>query len=318
MASLKNRLLHLGQIPEGFEVPEGLEPVALFTDFSSAGEAGLVILAMGKAYWTLAHESRFILCVAQVDAAVVMAELRAVAELESKPRRLGFTRYHEFSFGYRSFLIYGLILIGCFIWQGVAPVTEAGRCDSLAMVDSGQWARAITGMTLHGDVIHLASNLVAGLGFAYCVARFFGAPAAWLLILLSGFLGNVLTAWVYYPEAHYSIGASTAVFGALGLLTGVGFWVALTERQQSWSMPRWLIPILAGLTLLGLVGIGDGSLHGLVDVAAHISGFFCGLIIGVIGAIFQNTFVSLQAKRQWLGAFCLAVIAGAWVLRLQG
>jgi len=316
MASLKNNPNEGNVASEGFEPPEGLVAVASFTDFSTANEAGLAILAMGKAYWTLVHEAEYVLCVAAKDEAAVQAELRAVAQLTQSPRRLVGTRYREFSFGYLSFALYTLVLIACFAWQQGGGIQELGRVDAIQMIESAQWARAVTALMLHGDVVHLVSNLVAGMGFAFFVARFFGAAAAWCLILCSGALGNALNAWVYYPEAHYSIGASTAVFGALGLLTGVGLWVALTESSQSWSVPRWFVPVFGGITLLGLIGIGDGSIDGMVDVAAHISGFLCGVLLGVLGAVFQSAFVYLERQRYWLGAASLVLITVAWGIRV--
>lgn len=318
MASLKNRLAGSRQIASDFEAPEGLEPVGLYEDFSSAGEAGLAILAMGKAYWTLQYEADYIICVRSEDVEAVAAELSAVAELAARPRHFGTTRFREFSFGYRSFVLYAVLLIVCFVWQQSGPALEAGRGDAIAMMNGGQWARAVTALMLHGDVVHLVSNLVAGMGFAFCVARFFGAASAWLLILVCGALGNALNAWVYYPEAHYSIGASTAVFAALGLLTGAGVWVALQSDRQSWSMPAWFVPVFGGMTLLGLVGIGDGSLNGNVDVAAHISGFFCGLLLGLIGAIVQPVFVAWERHRIWIGALSLGAVGLAWAAVLAG
>ena len=313
MASLKNGEA-VGEINlDGFEPPEGLVPVALYLDFARAGEGGLAILAMGKSYWTLLHAGQYVLCVAEGDVPAVVDELRAVAALEAAPRRFGATRYREFSFGYRSFVFYALLLIGCFWWQQGGGVAEAGRVDSIRMVEDAEWARALTALMLHGDLVHLVSNLVAGLGFAFFVARFFGAAAGWLLILLSGVAGNALNGWVYYPEAHFSIGASTAVFGALGLLTGVGLWVALSETRQTWLVPRWFVPVFGGVTLLGLIGIGDGALDGLVDVAAHISGFLCGLLIGLLGAIFQPVFVAWQKHRVWIALLSLALIGLAWL-----
>lgn len=315
MASLKNNP-RIGDVSlEGFESPEGLVPVAVYLDFARAGEAGLAILAMGKSYWTLMHEGQYVICVATADADAVVGELRAVAALDSAPRRFGGTRYQEFSFGYRSFVLYALLLIGCFWWQQGGGVAEAGRVDSIRMVEDGEWARTLTALMLHGDLVHLVSNLVAGLGFAFFVARFFGAAAGWLLILLTGVTGNALNAWVYYPEAHYSIGASTAVFGALGLLTGVGLWVALSESRRTWSVPRWFVPVFGGVTLLGLIGIGDGALDGLVDVAAHISGFLCGLLIGLLGAIFQPVFVAWDKHRIWIALLSLALVGLALASR---
>jgi len=317
MASLKNDSIIDDVLVAGFLPPEGLDAVAVYGDFASVSDAGLAILAMGKAYWTFAHEGRYVLCVSEVDAEMVALELHAISLL-AVPRTFGGTRFRDFSFGYLSFGFYAAILIGFFVWQQGGGLLEAGRGDAVAMMEDGQWPRAVTALMLHGDVVHLVSNLVAGVGFAFCVARFFGAASGWVLVLLSGVLGNALNAWVYYPEAHYSIGASTAVFGALGLLTGAGLWVALAEGKSTWAVPRWFVPIFGGITLLGLIGIGDGALDGIVDVAAHISGFLCGLIIGVAGAAFQKTFIYLETKRFWVGCLSFALVAGAWAMRMHG
>ncbi len=313
MASLKAHAALGRPPPDGFEPPEGLVAVAVFDDFAKAGESGLAILAMGNAYWTFLHEGTYVLCVGEGKAEAVRRELHELEQLEQvRSKRRPPLAYLEFEFGWLSFAVYAAVLIGCFIWQNISGLTDYGRVDSVAMMDSGEWWRSLTALTLHGDVVHLVSNLVAGIGFAFFVARFFGAAAGWLLILLSGFAGNALNAWVYFPEAHFSIGASTAVFGALGLLTGVGVWAALSEPEQRWTLPRWLVPVFGGLTLLGLIGVGDG----LVDVAAHISGFFCGLLMGGVGANFQQVFVRLERAGYWLGGGTLLLVGGAWILAL--
>lgn len=313
-ASLKNNS-QIGEISlDGFETPDGLRVVAVYRDFVVSGESGLVILAMGKAYWTLFHEGLYVLCVAENDADVVVDELLAVAQLDGGTQRRGQVAYREFTFGFLSFILYGVVLIGCFILQQHYGWSAHGRVDATQMVESSQWSRAVTALTLHADLVHLVSNLVAGMGFTFFVARFFGAAAAWFLVLLSGALGNALNAWVYFPEPHFSVGASTGVFGALGLLTGIGIWVALAEAKQAWSVPKWFLPVLGGTTLLGLTGVGDG----LVDVAAHISGFVCGLVFGFVGAIAQGAFVFLQRWKWAVGAASLCIVAGAWLFRLSG
>ena len=291
-----------------FAAPEGLEVVAVFEDYAHANEAGLVILAMGNAYWTLFHGGCYYVCVPAAKAVAVEAELRACAALKGRRRQTKTLRYHDFSFGWRSFVLYAFVLIGSFIGQYYWPITEVGRSDAVAMMAQGAWWRAVTALTLHADSVHLLSNLVSGLGFAFFVCRFFGAASGWALILLSGIAGNLLNAAVYYPDAHYSIGASTAVFGALGILTGVGGWAALSQPTQRMMLPRWLVPIFAGLTLLGLLGMGEGN----VDVAAHISGFLCGMILGFVSAFGQRFFIKLEGKSFWIGATTLAVVALAW------
>jgi len=292
-----------------FEPDEGLVAVAVFDDYIKAGEAGLAILAMGNAYWMILHEERYVMCVVEARVASVCAELDALAAIESRRgRRGGRFEYEEFDFGWLSFGLYAAVLIICFVWQGRSDIVTSGQTDVVVMVDGAQWWRAVTALTLHADVVHLVSNLISGLGFAFFVCRFFGAGAGWLLVLLSGIAGNVLNAVVYYPEPHYSIGASTAVFGALGVLTGVGVWAAISAPDRRLSLPRWLIPFFGGLTLLGLFGVGDGN----VDVAAHISGFLCGVVLGGLGACVQRWFVLLQRWSMFVGGGALLLIGLAW------
>ena len=129
----------------------------------------------------------------------------------------------------------------------------------------------------------------------------------WALILVSGALGNLVNATVYYPEPHYSVGASTAVFGALGLVTGVGLWGASRQRRQVWSMPRWILPAVSGLTLLGWLGVADGP----VDVGAHFSGFACGATLGVFAARLR---VRLEEYGRLAGWLPIVAIAGSWLV----
>jgi len=299
-----------------FDAPAGLCTVAVYGSAQDAHEAGLAILAMGHAYWLLPHEETYIICVAGGKLAEIRHELEAMERMghrsKSGGRRLS---YAELPVGVWSFILYALLIIVCFAAQSSLPLLTAGRVDAIMMVDGGEWWRALTALTLHGDVVHLVSNLVAGIGFALLVARFFGAGVAWLLILISGAAGNALNAWVHYPQAHLSIGASTAVFGALGLITGVGLWIAMMQPAERWTLPRWLLPAFGGLTLLGMLGIGDG-LDGSIDVAAHFSGFLCGGGLGFLCAGRQAALVRMDRFGRWIGLLALMLVGAACAVAL--
>ena len=316
MASDKDVISDL-PIPSDFDPPDGWGAVALFETTQEAHEAGLAILAMGHAYWLLPHEEAYIICVATPKLPAVRHELEVMQSLGK--RSLPNNRqapYRELTVGIWSFALYAILLSACFTAQFFFPLKSAGRVDATLMMDQGEWWRAVTALTLHGDVVHLASNMVAGIGFAFLLARFFGAGAGWLLILMTGAAGNALNAWVHYPEAHFSIGASTAVFAALGLITGVGLWVAVMQPAERWTMPRWLIPAFGGLTLLGLLGVGEG-LDGRIDVAAHISGFMCGGVVGFLCATRQRFFVQAAAYSRWIGVFVIVLLGLAWSMAFQ-
>ena len=80
---------------------------------------------------------------------------------------------------------------------------------------TGQYYRAVTALMLHADSVHLAGNMVGIALFGTAVCSVTGWGVGWLIILLSGAAGNLLNA-VFYQTDHLSIGASTAVFGAVG------------------------------------------------------------------------------------------------------
>lgn len=98
-----------------------------------------------------------------------------------------------------------------------------GVADSGALL-SGQLWRAATALTLHADPAHVASNAVIGGAFLILLARRAGSGTAWLLAVLAGILGNLLNAAAHAllgGPTHLSVGFSTAVFGAAGVLAGL-------------------------------------------------------------------------------------------------
>ena len=116
--------------------------------------------------------------------------------------------------------------------------------------------------------------------FGTWVCRSLGAVRGWLLILLAGTIGNLLNAAAHRGEAFASLGASTAVFGALGILTGI----ALHESRYDHSRRgrfRYLLPLGGGLALLSMYGVGSDP---RTDVTAHIGGFLAGLLLGVVAS----------------------------------
>ena len=101
----------------------------------------------------------------------------------------------------------------------------------------------LTALTLHGDMLHLLSNLAFGALFGYPAARLFGPGVAWLLILVGGALAYGIDALLHPPQ-HYLLGASTAVFTALGLIAAYGW----RRHLRDWSpWMRNASPLLAGI-----------------------------------------------------------------------
>ena len=199
-------------------------------------------------------------------------------------------------------LVYALLLTA-FAWlqEGHAlgvDWTLRGASDAAA-ITAGEWWRAMTSLTLHADVAHLAGNLTFGALFGVLLAQSVGTGRAWLGTLLAGWLGNLANAYLQPPE-HVSIGASTAVFGSIGMLA-VAEWRRRGKGREA-RLRRWA-PIVGGLVLLGFLGTSGEN----TDVPAHVTGLLAGMAMGLV--------FTPQAGRAH-GAAALALLAIAWTLAL--
>jgi rhomboid protease GluP len=185
-----------------------------------------------------------------------------------------------FPAGIEMLLLWIIGLTTTFIVQGYDPAFTERFCNSSrGLVEAGEWWRPFTALFLHADIGHLLSNICIGGIFCVMAAQTLGLWRAWLLILLGGMLGNALNAWARYPGDFASLGASTATFAALGLLTGAA--LASAWRSRSYRELRPLIaPLVGGLTMLGMYGLGDGTALSNTDVAGHFAGWSCGVMLG--------------------------------------
>src|SRR6202046_5682665 len=96
---------------------------------------------------------------------------------------------------------------------------------SLGSLDAGargQWWRAVTALTLHLDQEHLLGNVLFGAVAGLAASRLLGPGVAWAGILGAAALANYAEILVT-PITHRAVGASTAVFAALGMLSGMAW-----------------------------------------------------------------------------------------------
>ena len=142
--------------------------------------------------------------------------------------------------------------------------------SSASHVLDGEIYRLITALFLHGDDAHLAGNMGGILIFGTAVAGLTGSGLGWFLILMSGIIGNGINAW-FFESRHLSIGSSTAIFGAVGILAGLRSIRLFAEKGRHISIA---LPLGAGFALLGLLG---SSAHS--DVTAHLFGYLAGLFL---------------------------------------
>jgi len=179
---------------------------------------------------------------------------------------------------------------------------KAGR-SSAAAITEGEIFRAVTALTLHGDYKHLFSNIFFGGIVLWALSTMTGTGLALVLALFTGFAGNIMNAF-FYGSAHNSIGASTSVFGVIGLLAGLQFFDSFREKK----LGRW-IPLGAALGLLAMLGSSDKS-----DVMAHLFGLATGLPAGaVFGIIFSKRQIPGKTFQNIAAAVFILTISACWM-----
>jgi membrane associated rhomboid family serine protease len=166
-------------------------------------------------------------------------------------------------------------------------------------IHAGEWWRAVTALTLHADAGHVLGNVLAATLFAGAVCRRFGSGVGLAALVAAGTLGNLANAWLR-SAGHSSVGASTAVFAAVGVLAAD----ALARR----SVPRGgrLAPLGAGLGILAMLGTSERA-----DVWAHFFGLAAGVALGLPLA----AWLARPAAIGWqvaAASLAIAAVLGAW------
>lgn len=190
----------------------------------------------------------------------------------------------------------------------------AGRSLARAVTEGEVW-RAATALTLHADLFHLLGNVAFGALFVGLACQVLGTGLALASTFAAGVLGNLINAWVQDPH-HASIGASTAVFGALGVLIGHR---ALHRGARARGGRRW-IPVAAGICLGLWLGVGESGptpeQGSRIDILAHVFGFLAGMGLGFLRASLPQWHPG-RAQQLALGLASGILLAAAWWVALR-
>lgn len=186
---------------------------------------------------------------------------------------------------------------------GVRPsIAGAGLVKPL--VAEGQWWRLVTACFLHGNVVHLVSN-VAGLQIFGRIVEARASSTHVLVVYLISGLAASLCSWSLSPAT--SIGASGAVLGLVGCAFVIGYRDARNDRRD--------LLVHAGKALV-ITGIIGAVLYRVIDNAAHAGGALAGAAAGLL-CVRHAVVRPLPTWVGWLsvvGLVAAGVTAGAMVV----
>lgn len=298
-------------LSSGPQPPDPFAQVEVFrTPFAAAlRERALVLQALGIEHVSVTAGGEQVLLVAARDARTALEQLRRF-ELENAATAQADDRL-EIRAGFRAgALCWALALIALYVGERLdaldLPWWAAGEARATAIRGGELW-RVVTALGLHADLAHLAGNLAFGVLFVGVVCQSVGVGTGLLLTVLSGALGNLAAAAL--RDGGSSVGASTAVFGALGLLAALQW--RRRRRQRSGALRRWT-PVVAAALLLGYLGAAGSH----VDVLAHVTGFGCGLALGALCEPLIARARNGRRAQGVQGLLAAALVTGAWVVAL--
>ena len=270
-------------------------------------EFALVLIAMGIRCHLVMDDDAFELQIQDQDAPRAREQIRLYIEENKRPHRQNATHYGTQD-GITCAWLYAITILIIYILERdqVFGLDWAAHGISHAgLVRDGEWWRVLTALGLHVDTAHLVSNLCFGILFAFLAGEMIGWGLAWTGLITAGAIGNLLNAWAQ-PAHHASIGASTAIFAAVGILAAFS-WSRRATRRNRW------VPLGGGVALLAFVGMGGER----TDIFAHVTGFAAGCAFGFTFATLEH-YVNLTASnRRALGIMATVFFVFAWFLAIH-
>ncbi len=179
------------------------------------------------------------------------------------------------------------LLMGVTIVTSVAAYaslgTEFDLYDRLALdkvaVAAGEVWRLWTVTLIHAPptdgfgILHLAFNMYALYVVGPIVERFYGGWLMLLFYLVFAAAGSIAS--LAFSPNQFSVGASGAIFGLIGLVFVAG-------RVHHWAFDRRTRGFAASLGVMVIFNLAIGLTNPIIDNAAHLGGLAAGAWIGFL------------------------------------
>ncbi len=157
------------------------------------------------------------------------------------------------------------------------------------IIDGELW-RLVTAMFLHGGIEHIAMNMLSLWFVGRVMESWFDRVSYISIYFISGIAGGLIS--IYMHPTTVGIGASGAIFGIFGALSGM----VIVHRRRMEEQFKAFMKEFGIILFLNLV---IGVVFESVDLSAHIGG----LIVGMIG----GAMVAKSYKMIWIYISIMAI-----------
>ncbi|WGS63924.1 rhomboid family intramembrane serine protease [Marinitoga aeolica] len=201
-------------------------------------------------------------------------------------------------------LIFVLMFVfggGFHAFSNVYTLIFAGAQYGKLITISHQYFRFITSMFVHGGFLHIFFNMYALYYIGNIVERVYG-PYKFITIYLASGIGGAALTQLFMPNA-FSVGASGAIFGLIGLLFGAGFRDDTPPMLKPMTGTA-LLPVIIINLVLGFTASG-------INNFAHIGGLITGFTFGWLTSV-SDTYTSYK-KWKILGYISFGLITASFI-----
>lgn len=152
-----------------------------------------------------------------------------------------------------------------------------GASGYIPVVEYNRWWTLLTATWLHGNLIHIAMNMMSIRNIAPLAAEFYGASRMIIIYVISGITGFALSSGMYIflgnipflGGSRFTVGASASIAGLIGAIYFYGHRTGssgVTEQARFW--------IISFLIM--------GALISRIDNWAHIGGLAGGYLVAKV------------------------------------
>lgn len=169
--------------------------------------------------------------------------------------------------------------------------------------DMAQPWRFVTAVFLHGGLLHIGFNMWVLMDIGPMVEELYGSARYFFLYIVTGAFGYVVSAAL----GHFSVGASGALLGLIGVL------LAATTGRKNPAAQALRSALIRWVIYIGVLGVIMSG----TDNAAHFGGLVSGYLLGRLFADRNPADVAERRRADllgWIAGIAVAVSFGFMIV----